>query len=107
MEGSYKTRFPPEKPKIIKNCTDDNEIIFHKEREQTFIKGAHIHQFISGNGGHSLRKICPHHDQDGEVYFKNNGYYGTTAVEATSKKVTVTFYRGVEDVIYKINVFRI
>ena len=104
MDGKYQTRFPPNTPSIIKNWTNDSEIIFHEEREQTFKRGSHIHQFISGNGGHSLRKICPHYDQDGEVYFKNNGYYGTTTVEATSKKVTVSFYRGVNDIVYQINV---
>ena len=104
MDGKYQTRFLLNSPSIVKNWTNDSEIIFHEESEQTFKWRSHIHQFISWNGGHSFRKICPHYDQDGEVYFKSNGYYGTTTVEATSKKVTVSFYRGVNDIVYQINV---
>ena len=104
MDPDYKTRFPEEKPKILKNCTDDTEILVNTTREHTFKKGQTLHQFISGNGGHTLRKICPYMEQDGSVYFKNDGYYGITTVEATSEKVTVTFHRGVEDVVYKIHV---
>ena len=104
MAPDYKTRFPEEKPKVLKNCTDDTEILVNTTREHTFKKNETLHQFISGNGGHTLRKICPYMEQDGSVYFKNDGYYGITTVEATSKKVIVTFHRDVDDVVYKINI---
>ena len=104
MDPEYKTRFPEETPKVLKNCTDDTEILVNPERDQTFKRGTTLHQFISGNGGHTLRKICPYMEQDGSVYFKNDGYYGTTTVEATSQKVVVRFHREVDDIVYKINI---
>ena len=104
MDPEYETRFPEETPKMIKNCTNDTEILVVPERDQTFKKGEYIHQFINGNGGHALKEICPYMEQDGNVFFKNDGYYGTTVVEATSQKVTIKFHRDVDDLVYKINV---
>lgn len=105
MKPDYDLRFPPETPQILNNCSAEvHEILIHEERVQNFTKGGHIHQFLSGNGGHTLRKICPFKDQDGEVYFKNNGYNGISTVEVTSKKFTFTYYKGVDDIVYQINV---
>ena len=104
MDPSYEIRFPENTPKILKDCKRDKEILIVEEREHTFKKGEKLHQFLGGNGGTFLRKICPHKEQDGEVYFKNRGYNGITAVEATSEKVTISFHRDHDDVVYRINV---
>jgi hypothetical protein len=104
MDSTYVTRFPQEKPDILIDCKDDPEVLIHKDREQTFKKGETLYHFITGNSGHTTESICPHYDQDGEVYWKANGYLGATAVEATSEKVTVSFHRGVDDIVYKINI---
>ena len=104
MAPDYETRFPGEDAKILKNCTDDTEIFVHTAREHTFKKNETLHQFMSGNGGHTLGTLCPFKDQDGEVYFQSYNYYGVTSVEATSKKVTVTFNRDFEDMVYRINI---
>lgn len=106
MAPSYETRFPPNEPKMKMNCTDDTEILVHEQRIQTFKKGTMLHQFISGNGGHTLREICPLMEQDGEVYIKNTAYHGITAVEATSEKVSVTFYKGFDDFSYRVDIVK-
>ena len=104
MNPDYEIRFPPETPKILKNCTTDSEIFINSTREHTFKKNETLHQFISGNGGHTRGTLCPYKEQDGQVYFQSYNYYGVTAVEATSKKVTVTFHRDYNDMVYRINV---
>ena len=104
MDADYKTRFPDEEPKILKNCTNDTEIFLNTTREHTFKKNETLHQFITGNGGHTLGTLCPYKEHDGNVYFQSYNYYGVTTVEATSKKVTVTFNRDYNDMVYKINI---
>lgn len=79
-------------------------MIFEDKREQTFTKGSHIHEIIVGNGGQDLQGVCPVTDQDGQIYYKGTGFYGATTVEATSKKVTVTFYKAVNEVAFRVNV---
>jgi hypothetical protein len=106
MDPSYQTRFPPADPKVVNNCTDDTEILIQQKREHTFKKGSKLHQFISGNGGHTLREICPMMEQDGDVYIKNTAYYGVSSIEATTDKVTVSFYKSTDEFIYRINVVR-
>lgn len=76
----------------------------YADRVQNFTKGAKMHQILTGNGGQTFKPICPLMEQDGTLYFKNDGYYGVVSVEATSQKVTVTYNRDTDDVVYTVNV---
>ena len=67
--------------KVLFECEDNREVLIHKNREQTFKKGDHLHMFVIGNGGAKLRQFCPHKDQDGDVYFRNIQNHGFLDVE--------------------------
>ncbi|CAI2373015.1 unnamed protein product [Moneuplotes crassus] len=104
MDPDYITRFPPEEPQVINNCSKAKEFLFIENRDHTFYKGEKLHQILSGNGGTFLRKICPIKEQDGDLYFRNKGYNGVVAVEATKEKVTISYHRDVNDIVYQVNV---
>ena len=58
MAKDYQIRFPNDAyGEIINDCSGEKEILIHKEREQTFKRGEHIHLFLVGNGGAYLRYV--------------------------------------------------
>ncbi|CAI2372801.1 unnamed protein product [Moneuplotes crassus] len=90
-------RYPNEaKGPMLDDCGADIEIYNTANLEHYFKKGEMFHQILVGTSGTELDKICPYHDQDGEVYFQSIDGHGLVTIEANSDFLRIAFYKDME-----------
>ena len=107
MATDYQIRYPDSSyGQVLVDCKKEEELLLKPDREQTFRKGEHIHKFLIGNGGAFFKKICPHRDQDGDVYIRNIQNYGILDVDVTENKFTATYIEIPYKQIYKVNIVK-
>ncbi|CAI2372856.1 unnamed protein product [Moneuplotes crassus] len=88
-------RFPgKDRGPVLKDCKKKKvkEIINTESREQYFVKGKELHQFMIGGSGRKMKNICPYKDQDGHVYIQNAQKNGLATIEVDSKNFNVKYH---------------